>query len=47
MTNGDLKPQQGTMYTFTYVSILVFALGAAAHITDGPDVTLLKAGLIV
>lgn len=35
------------MYTFTYVSILVFALGAAAHITDGPDVPLLKASLIV
>lgn len=26
----------------TYVSIFVFALGAAAHITDGPDVLLLK-----
>lgn len=35
------------MYTFTYVSILVFALGTAAHITDGPDVPLLKASLIV
>lgn len=35
------------MYTVTYVSIFVFALGAAAHITDGPDVPLLEAGLVV
>ena len=31
----------------TDVSIFVFALGAATHITDGPDVLLLEAGFIV
>lgn len=35
------------MYILTYVSVFVFALGAATHITDGPDVLLLEAGLIV
>ena len=31
----------------TNVSIFVFALGAATHITDGSDVLLLEADLIV
>lgn len=35
------------MYVLTYVTILVFALGAATHITDGPDVLLLEASLVV
>lgn len=38
---------QGITYILTYVSIFVFALGAATHITDGPDVALLEASLIV
>lgn len=35
------------MQVITNVSIFVFALRAAAHVTDGPDVLLLEAGLIV
>ena len=35
------------MYKHTDVSIFVFALGAASHVTDGPDVPLLEAGLVV
>lgn len=35
------------MHKLTYVSIFVFALGAATHITDGSDVPLLEPGLIV
>lgn len=31
----------------TNVSVFVFALGAAAYVTDGPDVSLLEARLIV
>lgn len=35
------------MQIVTNISIFVFALSAAAHITDGLDVLLLEAGLIV
>lgn len=45
LTFSDLL--QGITYILTYVSIFVFALGAATHITDGPDVPLLEASLIV
>jgi len=38
---------QGTTCILTYVSIFVFALGAATHITDGFDVPVLEAGLVV
>ena len=36
-----------TLLAVTYVSVFVFALGAAAHVTDGPDVFLLEACLVV
>lgn len=35
------------MCIITNVSVFVFALGAAAYVTDGPDVPLLEARLIV
>lgn len=31
----------------TYVTVGVFALGAAAHVTDGPHIPLLEATLVV
>lgn len=36
-----------TLLAVTYVSVFVFALGAAAHVTDGPNVFLLEACLVV
>lgn len=32
---------------FTYVAIFVLSLGAAAYVTDGSDVLLLKATLVI
>lgn len=38
---------QSIIHILTYVSIFVFALGAASYIADGSDVLLLEASFIV